>query len=180
MGLFWQQLKTGLNSPKTSSMGRLFDAASALAGIRQKVNYEAQAAIELETRVEPSEKGFYEFEIGVDDVDPAPLIWSLVKDVRKGENSGVIAARFHNGIAEMTLQVCQSIRKQTGLSVVVLSGGVWQNLTLLQRSLTRLRQNGFEVYIHKLVPPNDGGLSLGQAVVAATRLKRPKPLGITR
>lgn len=180
MGLFRQQLKTGLNSPKTSSMGRLFDAASALAGIRQKVNYEAQAAIELETRVETSEKGFYEFEIGKEDVDPAPLIRSLVRDVRKEENSGVIAARFHNGIAEMTLQVCQSIRKQTGLSVVVLSGGVWQNLTLLQRSLTRLRQNGFEVYIHKLVPPNDGGLSLGQAVVAATRLKRPTPLGITR
>jgi hydrogenase maturation protein HypF len=172
MGLFRQQLKTGVNSPKTSSMGRLFDAASALAGIRQKVNYEAQAAIELETRVETSEKGFYEFEIGEEEIDPAPLIRSLVRDVRKGESSGVMAARFHNGIAEMTLRVCQSIRERTGLSVVVLSGGVWQNLTLLKNSLARLRENGFDVNIHKLVPPNDGGLSLGQAVVAATRLKK--------
>jgi len=172
-GIYQQQLKTGLNSPKTTSMGRLFDAASALAGIRQIVNYEAQAAIELESLVDAGETGFYEFEASSGTIDPAPLFRSLVKDLRKGISPGKIAARFHNGVAEMTLQVCQSIRSQTGLSDVVLSGGVWQNITLLKASLSRLRSSGFEVYIHKLVPPNDGGLSLGQAIVATTRLNQP-------
>ena len=173
-GLFQQQLKTAFNSPLTSSMGRLFDAVSSLSGIRQYINYEAQAAIELETLVDPDEMKAYEFEIGSGSIDPTPLFQSLVQDLRSNVSTGIIASRFHNGVAEMTLQVCQSIRRQTGLTKVVLSGGVWQNLTLLKASLTRLRAKGFQVYIHKLVPPNDGGLSLGQAVVAATRLKESK------
>lgn len=170
MRLFQHQLISGLNSPKTSSMGRLFDAVSALAGIRQIVNYEAQAAIELESRVNPSELGSYDFEIMKDQFDPSQVFLSLVKDIRTGIGTGTIAARFHNGVADMTLRVCQSIRKQTGLNKVVLSGGVWQNLTLLKASLNRLRADEFEVFTHKLVPTNDGGLSLGQAIVAATRL----------
>lgn len=168
-GLFQQQLRTGLNSPGTSSMGRLFDAVSAIAGLRQTVNYEAQAAIELEARIDLAETGSYEFEIGTDQVDPAPLIRSLVNDVRNGVITSVIAARFHNGVAGMTLNVCQSIRNNTGINQVVLSGGVWQNLTLLKMSLSRLQSAGFEVVTHRLVPPNDGGLSLGQAVIGAAR-----------
>jgi hydrogenase maturation protein HypF len=168
--LFHQQLLTGLNSPTTSSMGRLFDAASALAGVRLQVNYEGQAAIEFEALVDPSEKGAYPFDLVSDRVIPDPLIQALVKDLKNGISQAKIAARFHNGVAEMTSQVCQVMRRQTGIDQVVLSGGVWQNLTLLKATLTRLRAGGFQVYFHKWVPPNDGGLSLGQAVVAATRL----------
>jgi hydrogenase maturation protein HypF len=172
--LFKRQLKTGINSPLTSSMGRLFDAASALAGVRTHVNYEGQAAIEFEALLDPAETGCYYFELGSNRINPDPLFQDLVRDVKKGFSKGKIAARFHNGIAEMTLQVCQVIRKQSGLTQVALSGGVWQNLTLLKKTLTRLRANGFQVYIHGLVPPNDGGLALGQAVVAATRLKNDR------
>jgi hydrogenase maturation protein HypF len=168
------QLRTGLNSPWTSSMGRLFDACSALAGIRQSVNYEAQAAIEMEARLDPDEKGSYGFEIGSESIDPSPLIHALVQDIRKHVNPGIISARFHNGVAQMTLQTCQEIRTQTGIQDVVLSGGVWQNVTLLRTSLQLLRANGFNVFTHNLIPPNDGGLALGQAVVTAARLIMPQ------
>jgi hydrogenase maturation protein HypF len=168
-GIFQQQLKTGFNSPETSSMGRLFDAVSALAGIRQRVNYEAQAAIEFEARVDKFELGKYEFDIGTENIDPAPLIRSVVSDLRDNLPISIIAARFHNGVAEMTSQVCRNIHSQTGISEVVLSGGVWQNPTLLKAALGYLRRDGLQVYFHKLVPPNDGGLALGQAVIAATK-----------
>lgn len=170
VGIFQQQLKTGLNSPRTSSMGRLFDAVSALAGVRLRVNYEAQAAIEFETLVDPGEMSGYGFDIEAGSVNPIPAFRSIVQDLRIDVATAKVAARFHNGVADMTLQVCQSIRRQAGISDVVLSGGVWQNLTLLKATLARLRADGFQVYIHKLVPPNDGGLALGQAVVAATQL----------
>ena len=168
-GIFRQQLKTGLNSPSTSSMGRLFDAVSALTGTRLRVNYEAQAAIEFEAMVDPFELGKYEFEIESENINPAPLIRSVVQDLRNSLPVSRIAARFHNGVAEMTLQICRNIRNQSGISEVALSGGVWQNLTLLKATLSYLRADGFQIYSHKLVPPNDGGVALGQAVVAATR-----------
>jgi hydrogenase maturation protein HypF len=171
-GVFQKQLKTGLNSVKTSSMGRLFDAVSALTGTRLRVNYEAQAAIEFEAMVDPFELNKYEFEIGSEYINPAPLIRSVVQDLRNCLPVSKIAARFHNGIAEMTLQVCRNIRKEAGISDVVLSGGVWQNLTLLKATLACLRADGFQIHFHKLVPPNDGGVALGQAVVAATRLTK--------
>jgi len=169
-GVFRQQLKTGLNSPITSSLGRLFDAVSALTGTRLYVNYEAQAAIEFETLVDPFEMVKYDFEIGSENIDPAPLIRSIVKDIRNRIPVSNIAARFHNGVAEMTSQVCRNIRNQAGISEVVLSGGVWQNLTLLKTTIALLRADGFQIYFHKVVPTNDGGVALGQAVVAASRL----------
>ena len=170
--VFRQQLKTGLNSPRTSSMGRLFDAVSALTGTKLHVNYEAQAAIEFENLVDPSELSKYDFDIASENIDPAPLIRSIVEDLKNCIPVSKIAARFHNGVAYMTLQICQNIRNQTGIADVVLSGGVWQNLTLLKATLAYLRADGFQVYFHKLVPTNDGGVALGQAVVAATRLKK--------
>jgi len=168
--IFRQQLKTGLNSPSTSSMGRLFDAVSALTGTRLRINYEAQAAIEFEALVDPFETDKYEFEIESENINPAPLIRSVVQDLRNSLPVSRIAARFHNGVAEMSLQICRTIRNQYGISEVALSGGVWQNLTLLKATLSCLRADGFQIYLHKLVPPNDGGVALGQAVVAATRL----------
>jgi hydrogenase maturation protein HypF len=161
------QLHTGLNSPPTSSMGRLFDAVAAIAGLRQKVNYEAQAAIELEAVAYPDETGVYEFEIGAEVINPAPVIRAVVSDVRAGTPTSIIAARFHNGVAAMTLKVCQRIRAREGLAEVALSGGVWQNVRLLERVAGLLNRDGFTVHLHRNVPVNDGGVALGQAVIAA-------------
>ena len=169
------QLHTGLNSPPTSSMGRLFDAVAALAGIRQQVNYEAQAAIELEAQAGIEEtlqpECFYPFEIKPGIIEPTSLIQTLVNDLRHGIPPSRIAARFHHGISMMVNEVCQLIRHETGVSKVALSGGVWQNMTLLAKTVSILRDNQFEVIMHHQVPTNDGGLALGQAVVAVHRFK---------
>jgi hydrogenase maturation protein HypF len=166
------QLLTGLNSPLTSSMGRLFDAVSALAGVREKVNYEAQAAIELERLADPAETTSYAFEIGAETIDPAPVIRAVTAELRAGVPVPTISARFHNGVAVMVLEVCRLIRDRDGVSEVALSGGVWQNVTVLSHTVERLRQDGFTVYVHQRVPANDGGLALGQLAVAVQRMTR--------
>jgi hydrogenase maturation protein HypF len=165
------QLERKINAPSTSSMGRLFDAAASLAGVRQRVNYEAQAAIEFEALADASETAAYPFEIGTDAIGILPAILSLLEDVRAGVSTPVVAARFHNGIAALVAAASTRLRATTGIQQVVLSGGVWQNITLLRRTLSLLREQDFQVYIHREVPANDGGLSLGQAVVAASRLR---------
>jgi hydrogenase maturation protein HypF len=171
------QLEHRLNTPLTSSMGRLFDAAAALAGVRQKVNYEAQAAIEFEALADPEETDSYSFGIGEPSrestcltINPAPALEGLVKDLFGGTPLPVISARFHNGCARLVLEVCRKIRNETGLKETALSGGVWQNSVLLKKTVLLLEKNGFPVYLHRRVPTNDGGLALGQAVIAARRL----------
>ncbi len=165
-----RQAERGLNAVPTSSMGRLFDAVAAITGVRQTVNYEAQAAIELEALVDDEEEEAYTWELtaGADSlqVGAGPVVRAVVADVQAGVPLAIIAARFHNSVAEMVVQVCRSLRDESGLSQVALSGGVWQNATLLARTLDRLQADGFTVYTHRLVPPNDGGLALGQAAVA--------------
>jgi len=179
------QLERKLNTPLTSSMGRLFDAAAALAGVRQQVNYEAQAAIEFEALADPDERGAYPFEISeVAEpqsaisivLSPVPLLSALLSDVRAGLSVDKISARFHNGVAAMVLQVCEGLRRQAGLDEVALSGGVWQNMFLLGRTVELLHRGGFQVYSHRQVPTNDGGLSLGQAAVAIHKIRDPKGL----
>lgn len=160
-----RQLARGLNTVPTSSMGRLFDAVAALAGVRQEVNYEAQAAIELEMQVDGRVEEAYTFGVGPE-IDPAPVIRAVVADVRDGVPIGVVAARFHNGVAAMVRDVCLRLRDETGLNEVALSGGVFQNVTLLERTVVLLQEAGFTVYVHRLVPPNDAGISLGQAIIA--------------
>jgi len=169
-----RQLERSLGTVATSSMGRLFDAVSALAGVRQEVTYEAQAAMELEGMVDPGEEEGYPFR--VDDrsdgpwlVDPWPAIRAVVADVRAGVPAGRIAARFHNGVAHMIAEVCLRAHRATGVDQVVLSGGVFQNVTLLGLVVPLLSRGGLTVWTHHRVPPNDGGISLGQAVVAAAR-----------
>jgi hydrogenase maturation protein HypF len=166
-----QQLKREVNTVPTSSSGRLFDAISSLAGVRQEINYEAQAAIELETLVDKGVEGGYEFGLG-EGIDSTPLIRAVAADVKSGVPPGVIAAKFHNGVATMIRDVCVHLREESDLNQVVLSGGVFQNVALLERVLPLLRASGFAVYTHHLVPPNDGGLSLGQAVIAAVKGRR--------
>ena len=165
------QLEKKINTPMTSSMGRLFDAVSALAGVRQKVNYEGQAAIEFEAMVDSAEAGHYAFGVESGQVRVRSVVEALVKDVMAGVSTSKISARFHHGLAEAVRETVQKIHGETSLRKVILSGGVWQNLTLLRRTLSLLREDGFEVYIHREVPTNDGGLSLGQAAIAAFRLR---------
>jgi hydrogenase maturation protein HypF len=172
------QLERGINTPLTSSMGRLFDAVAALAGVRQKVNYEAQAAIELEALVSSSEAGAYPFELRdgstplPKEIDPVPLIQAVVLDVLSGASLSSIAARFHNAVARMVLDVCRLAQVSSGIDRVVLSGGVWQNHVLLSKTIRLLEEGGFKVYVPQLVPANDGGVSLGQAVVAGYQLRK--------
>ncbi len=161
-----RQLARGLNTVPTSSMGRLFDAVAALAGGRQEINYEAQAAVELEMQVAEGVEEAYPFGVGEEEIDPSPVIRAVVEDVRDGAPIGVVAARFHNGVASMVREVCRRLRAQTGLNEVALSGGVFQNVTLLEKVVALLEGDGFMVYTHRLVPPNDAGISLGQAVIA--------------
>jgi hydrogenase maturation protein HypF len=170
------QLEKKINTPMTSSMGRLFDAAAALTGVRQSVNYEAQAAIEFEALVDPDEDGIYSFERGQAQIGVRSAVEVLIADVLAGIPIPVISARFHNGLAQMSLEVCRELRVAKNLNEVTLSGGVWQNITLLRRTLSLLENDSFVVYIHHQVPTNDGGLSLGQAAIAASRLRDPKGL----
>ncbi len=175
-------LSRNINTPLTSSMGRLFDAAASIADVRQQVNYEAQAAIEFEAVVDPAEDGEYGFSwenewgdgVPLHIIDPAPVIYSLVDDTLHGIPPSKIAARFHRGVARMVQQTCHRIWKDTGVQDVVLSGGVWQNLTLLNQTIDFLSKDRFNVYYHSKVPANDGGLALGQAVIAIERLNRQK------
>ncbi len=163
------QIERGLNAPPTSSMGRLFDAAAALAGVRQTVNYEAQAAVEFEALADSDETGAYPLDYANGLIDPRPAWAALLRDRRDGVDIGRISARFHNGVAQMTRDVCRHLRDAHAVNEVVLSGGVWQNATLLRRTLQLLQNDGFTVYTHHLVPANDGGLALGQAMVAVAR-----------
>ncbi len=164
-----RQLERELNVIPTSSAGRLFDCVSALAGVRQRVNYEAQAAIEFEALAQDGVEEAYPFGADGEEIDFFPCLRAVVADLRAGAPAGLISARFHNGLAEMIRQVCLRLREAEGLNDVALSGGVFQNVTLLAKTLPLLREAGFTVYTHHLVPPNDGGLALGQAVIAALK-----------
>ena len=164
------QLERGLNTSRTSSLGRLFDAVAALAGVRQRVNYEAQAAIEFEAAMDPTESGEYRFELKDGIVYVEECIHALMTDIQTGVSIPVISARFHNGVAELSHRVCMEVRRQTSISEVVLSGGIWQNMVLLGRVTSRLEKDGFIIHIHHQIPTNDGGLSLGQALVGASQL----------
>lgn len=172
------QLVKRLNAPLTSSMGRLFDAVASLVGVLQVVSYEAQAAIWLEALVDPAEHTAYHFTITAPDedgpdmggphlLDPAPVLAAILQDWRAQTPAPIIAARFHNGVALAVRDLCILARDATGLTTAALSGGVWQNSTLLRKTVTLLADAGFTVLTHRLVPPNDGGLALGQATIAA-------------
>jgi len=162
--------RTGLASPLTSSAGRLFDAVAAIVGLRDAVTYEGQAAVELEQLAAAGCRDAYPVPAGAGLRGATrPLVWAMVDDVRRGAPPDVVAVRFHNGLADATVAAARDAASQEGLSVVALSGGVFQNVVLLQRVLSGLAAAGLRVLVHRQVPPNDGGLCLGQAAVAAAR-----------
>ena len=164
-----RQLETGLGCVPTSSMGRLFDAVSALAGVRQVVGYEAQAAIELEGLSRAADAGATGYALRVDAqampavIDPGPVLAAVIADLRAGVPAGVIGARFHRAVARLIVELAGQI--DAGTKTVALSGGVFQNALLLRLAVEGLRHNGFDVISHRHVPPNDGGIALGQLLI---------------
>jgi hydrogenase maturation protein HypF len=162
------QFERSVATVPTSSMGRLFDAVAALAGVRQAVDYEAQAAIELQAAADGGERGSYRFPGADRDgaIDAAPVIRAVVDDVLAGTPCGVVSTRFHRAVAEMVRVEAARAAAMVATPTVVLSGGVFQNATLATMCTELLLADGFDVRVHRMVPTNDGGLALGQAVVA--------------
>ncbi|MDH3525024.1 MAG: carbamoyltransferase HypF [Acidobacteriota bacterium] len=170
--LLGKMLATGSRAPVTTSAGRLFDGVAALVGLRNEVSFEGQAAMELEFVADWAIEDAYSIDVregAALELDWRPLLAAVVEDSRRGVPAAIIAARFHGALAEGIGRVAERV----GEPVVALSGGCFQNLLLTERCRRRLRRGGFEVLIHRQVPPNDGGISLGQAAVAAARRREP-------
>jgi hydrogenase maturation protein HypF len=166
---------SGVNSPLTTSAGRLFDAVAALCGVRARVSTEGQAAVELEGIADPSEDGSYEMPLlppgGTLVIDARPTLRSAREDLSRDVPVALVAARFHNTLATATAQAVAAAAEDAALSTAVLSGGVFQNRLLLERTAELLRDRGLRVLVPVRLPPNDGGISYGQAAVAAARAR---------
>ena len=183
-----QMLRQGFNAPITTSAGRLFDGIAALVGLPGEISFEGQAAMALEFAADAQEMGAYQIELraakgeretsGVkretssvkrqaSSLDWGPLVVSVLADLRRGVSQGMIAARFHNALVEAIVEVAQRV----GVARVALTGGCFQNRLLTERAAGRLAAGGFEVLLHRQVPPNDGGISLGQVMAARASIK---------
>jgi hydrogenase maturation protein HypF len=163
-----------INTVETSAAGRLFDAVASIVGIRDEVNFEAQAAIELEACAQPGVDASYPFEISAGSpwqIDVRPMMEQIVRDVVAAKPVGWISAAFHNTVAAIVVEMCLRLRSEEHIDRVCLSGGTFQNVYLVERAVACLRAKGFQVFLHSKVPPNDGGISLGQAVIANAALK---------
>ncbi len=168
-----QMISKGVATVPTSSCGRLFDAVASIIGLCQLVTFEGQAAIELEAIADPAERGCYPYGIEPGDswqVDFRPAIRGIAAEAEQGTPPPVIAARFHNTLADSIVSVCARLRAETGLRRACLSGGTFQNVTLVERVIGGLGRAGIDVYLHSKVPPNDGGIALGQAAIAVEKL----------
>jgi hydrogenase maturation protein HypF len=184
IGIIQQMIDKAINSPLTSSCGRLFDAVAALLGLRDRVSFEGQAAAELEMLLEPADRDpvFYQFKIVKSEAKPwllpvDPIIRGVVQDIQEDLSSADISRRFHNTLATLFTEVCREIRELTNINQVVLSGGVFQNLNLHQQLKAELENLFFSVYSHEQVPSNDGCISLGQAVAGRAMWERLKGAG---
>jgi hydrogenase maturation protein HypF len=170
--LLARMLRQGINAPVTTSAGRLFDGVAALIGLHQQVSFEGQAAMALEFLADEAVRDAYPIALRNDPerearvLDWVPLVEALLADLRRGTKPGMIAARFHNALVEAIVSVAHAV----GEPRVALTGGCFQNRLLTGRTAQHLREAGFEVLLHRQVPPNDGGISLGQVAVAARRI----------
>jgi hydrogenase maturation protein HypF len=180
-----RQLDAGHDMPVTSSMGYLFQAVASLIGIRNEVSYEGQAALEIEILSRPYVSSAMPYSYLIEETQSGTilrlkqLLSAVVRDMRAGDSPGVIGARLHRTVVEMTVEICKRARAKTELNEVALSGNVWQNQLLLDLVREGLRRSDFVVYFHQRVPPNDGGLALGQAVIASSSvgIHGPAPAG---
>ena len=173
LSLLRQMVTKGVQSPLTSSAGRFFDGVAALIGLRQHVHFEGQAAMELEFAVQPGIETHYPFALLQGEptiVDWQPLIAAMIEEIDRHEKVATLAAKFHNTLAEIIVAVA----RQVGEPRVALTGGCFQNRYLLERTIQRLGEEGFQPYWHQRVPTNDGGIALGQ-LTAALRQHRPRP-----
>jgi hydrogenase maturation protein HypF len=160
-----EMMKKNINSPLTTSMGRLFDAVSSFIGLKQRISYHAQAAIALEQlALKSNETDAYSFMIENDMIDQRPLIKEILDDLKKETLKETIAKKFHNTIVQIIISISESLRHETGIRTVVLSGGVFQNTILLENTFNKLKERAFIPVVHQLVPPNDSCISLGQVV----------------
>lgn len=176
LNLLIQMINKNINSPITSSCGRLFDAVASLIGLREEVNFEGQAAIELESICQPKYKGNYSYNIIQKPeseyiVDTEEMFYQIINDLKNNKDRNEIATLFHNTVAEIILSMCVKIRERYGINKVVFSGGVFQNSFLLTQTLKRMRRQNFAVFLHKKMPPNDACISLGQAVIGNTKIQ---------
>jgi hydrogenase maturation protein HypF len=171
LNVWRQQFESGLNAPPTSSCGRLFDAVAVLLGVCEDARYEGEPAARLEAIADAHIEDCYPYEIVQENgrlvVDSAALFAAILQALEHGDPVSSIAARFHNTVASFTADLCSQVRNRTGIGIVCLSGGCFQNALLVQRTRTALENQGFDVLTHLRVPPNDGGIALGQAVIAA-------------
>ena len=169
-------IKKDINSPKASSIGRLFDAVAALLGFDGKITFQGEAAIDLENLCFRDDESFYKYNISLEEgiyiIDCKPLIKSVVIDVIDGIDKELIARRFHNTIIKFTIELCEILRKEYHLSSVILSGGVFQNEILLINIYKELTKKDFKVYIHEQIPANDEGISIGQMIIGNEILKK--------
>ncbi len=169
-----EMIQKGINCPQTSSLGRLFDGVAAIAGIRNQVNFEGQAAMELEMLAAGDTDSIYDVEWLTGDriqILPAPIIRGVVQDVQNGLSVAEIGIKFHKTLIALFTQICLAVRRDTDLNRVVLSGGCFQNCILLTGMIHELTSRDFAVFAHQRVPTNDGGISLGQALVAAAQME---------
>jgi hydrogenase maturation protein HypF len=167
-----QMVDKGVNSPVTSSLGRLFDGVAAIVGLRNEVVYEGQAAMEFEMTAGEGDAAPYDYDWQAGDeikIMTAPIIRGVAGDAASGKDISEISARFHRTLILLFADLCDKVRDQTSIDRVVMSGGVFQNATLLEGLLSALEEKGLKVYTHSLVPTNDGGICLGQAVIAAAK-----------
>jgi hydrogenase maturation protein HypF len=162
--------ESGVASPPTTSVGRLFDAVAALTGLRLEVTYEGQAAMELEAACDGAERGAYPLRSVAGVLDARETILAVDRDVSRGVPVGTIATRFHHALADATAADCAQLAADRGLELVVLSGGAFQNRRLLERTAAGIEQAGLRVLVPERLPPNDGGIAFGQAAVAAARV----------
>ncbi len=164
--LIEQMIRKKVNCPLTSSMGRLFDGVSSILGVKDTVSYHAQAAMMLEQIASTFEtEDSYKFNLAGNCIDWEQVISSIIKDIKKGKTKEAISRKFHNAVSNMVLELSLKLREETGINKVVLSGGVFQNRLITEKCVCLLKDRGFNVYVHQLVPTNDGGISLGQAII---------------
>jgi hydrogenase maturation protein HypF len=169
-------LARGVNAPVTSSAGRLFDAVASLCGLRQRLRHEGQAAMDLEHCLQSGQGDGYPMAVGADGDGPAvvdwgPMVAALLADLAAGTPVGQVSRRFHDGLVEAIV----AVSRRVGAERVVLTGGCMQNRYLAERAVERLREAGLRPYWHQRVPPNDGGIALGQAAAVRSRLTGRAP-----
>jgi hydrogenase maturation protein HypF len=169
-----KMISSGINCPLTSSLGRLFDGIAAITGVRSRVYFEGQAAMEMEMAAGQVTEAHYNYEWEAGEyyrIMPRPIVRGVVEDLLKGIRPSEISAKFHCTLIRLFSDICEIVSRERGIKRVVMSGGVFQNAILLTGLNKALEDRGLQVFSHRIVPTNDGGICLGQAMAAAAILR---------